>query len=119
VHIARCVTKGPLLAGTLGVAAFGAALSASPPDRLPQVVVTAQASDAAMAAKVEAAIAKDPYIMSDHITVTVTNGVVKVGGKVRGDVADLLAILRVARRVAGKARVVNQIDFEPAGDDGP
>jgi osmotically-inducible protein OsmY len=113
------VTRGPLLAGTLGVAAFGAALSAPPPDRLPQVVVTAQASDAAIAAKVEAAIAKDPYVLGDHITVTATNGVVRVGGKVRGDVSDLLAILRLARRAAGKARVVNQIDFEPAGDDGP
>ena len=120
IAIARCVTKGPLLAGTLGVAAFGAVIGAPPPDRLPQIVVTAvQASDAAMAAKVEAAIATDPYVLSDHITVTVTNGVVRVGGKVRGDVSDVLAILRLARRVAGKARVVNQIDFESAGDDGP
>jgi osmotically-inducible protein OsmY len=113
------VTKGPLLAGTLGVAAFGAVLGAPAPEHLPQeIVVTAQAPDAAMAIKVQAALAKDPYIMSDHVTITVANGVVKVGGLVR-DVSDLLAILRLVRRVAGKARVVNEIDFEPAGDDGP
>jgi osmotically-inducible protein OsmY len=99
------------------VAACGAALGAPPAERLPQVVVTAQASDAAMAAKVEAAIAKDPYILSDHITVTATNGVVRVGGQLRGDVSDLLAILRLARRAAGKARVVNEIDFQTLDDD--
>jgi osmotically-inducible protein OsmY len=101
------------------VAAFGAVHGAPPPDRLPQVVVTAQASDEAIAAKVEAAIAKDPYIMSDHITVTVTNGVVRVGGLLRGEVSDLLAILRLARRAAGKARVVNEIEFQIVDDDGP
>jgi osmotically-inducible protein OsmY len=101
------------------VAAFGAALGGAPAERLPQVVVIAQVSDAAMATQVEAAIAKDPYILGDHVTVTVTNGVVRLGGMVRGEVSDLLAILRLARRVAGKARVVNEIDFEPVDDDGP
>ncbi len=94
------------------MAAFAAALGSPPPESLPQVVVTARASDQAMAARVEMAIAKDPYILSDHITVTVTNGVVRVGGLLRGDVSDLLAILRRARRAAGNARVVNEIDFQ-------
>jgi osmotically-inducible protein OsmY len=84
-----------------------------------EIVVTARASDAAIAAKVEAAIAKNPYILGDHVTVTVTNGVVRVGGLVRGEVSDLLAILRVARRVAGKARVVNEIEFQVVDDEGP
>lgn len=94
------------------------AFAAPPPQDLQQeIVVTARASDAAMAAKVETALAKDPYILSDHVTVTVTDGVVRVGGLVR-EVSDLLAILRLARRVAGTAHVVNEIDFEPADDDG-
>jgi osmotically-inducible protein OsmY len=84
-----------------------------------EIVVTARASDAAIAAKVGAAIAKNPYILGDHVTVTVTNGVVRVGGLVRGEVSDLLAILRVARRVAGKARVVNEIEFQTVDDEGP
>jgi hypothetical protein len=114
----RCVTKGPLLAGALGVAAFGGvAFAAPPPDGLREIVITARASDAAMTAKVEGAIADNPYILSDHVTVIVTNGVVRVQGLVR-EVSDLLAILRVVRRVAGKARVVNEIDFEPADVDG-
>jgi osmotically-inducible protein OsmY len=84
-----------------------------------EIVVIARASDAAMAAKVETAIAKNPYILGDHVTVTVTDGVVRVAGLVRGEVSDLLAILRVARRAAGKARVVNEIEFQPIDDEGP
>jgi osmotically-inducible protein OsmY len=98
---------------------MGAALGAPPAEHLPQIVVTAQESDAALAVKVESAIVTNPYILSDHVTVTVRNGVVRVGGVVRGELSDLLAILRVARRVAGKARVVNEIDFQPVDDDGP
>ena len=120
IGIARCVTKGPLLAGTLGVAAFGWAVGDTPPEHVQdEIVVTARASDAVMAAKVETAIASNPYILGDHVTVTVTHGVVRVGGLVRGEVSDLLAILRVARRVAGKARVVNEIEFQPIDDEGP
>ncbi len=103
------------------MATFGGAtvFGAAPSQRLQdEIVVTAtRLSDAAMAAKVQTAIVTNPYILSDHVTVTVTKGVVRVGGLVR-ERADLLAILRLARRAAGKARVVNEIDFEPADDDG-
>jgi hypothetical protein len=123
--MAHCVARGPLLAGTLGVAAFGApcaALSAPPSDAasgqdLREIVVTAKRSDEAMAAKVEAALKQNPYIFSDHVTVTAKNGVVTVGGLVN-DLNDLLAILRVARRAAGKGRVVNQIEFQAVDDAG-
>jgi osmotically-inducible protein OsmY len=73
--------------------------------------------DEALAEKVSTAIAQDPYIFSDHVSVSVKDGVVRVGGVVR-DVSDLLAILRLARRVAGTGRVVNEIDFQPVDDDG-
>lgn len=102
------------------MAAFGGPIAwgAPPPERFPQeIVVTARASDAVLAARVETSLAKDPYILSDHLTISVTNGVVRVRGLVN-DVSDLLAILRLARRVAGGARVVNEIDFEPVDDDG-
>jgi osmotically-inducible protein OsmY len=123
--MARCVTKGPLLAGTLGVAAFGAAgaVLGAPPSNAPsgeelrEIVVTAKRSDEAIAAKVEAALKQNPYILSDHITVTAKNGVVTVAGVVN-DVNDLLAILRVARRVAGRGRVVNEIEFQAVDDAG-
>jgi osmotically-inducible protein OsmY len=83
----------------------------------PEIVVTAKASDEAIALKVNTALRKDPYIFSDHVTVTAQDGVVRVGGVVR-DLGDLLAILRLAHRIAGKGRVVNEIDFQPVDDDG-
>ena len=112
---------GPLLAGTLGVASCGGlfagqAICEEPMQR--EIVVTAvRHSDAALAAEVAAAVHQDPYIFSDHVTVSAHNGVVKVGGLVN-DVSDLLAILKLARRIAGKGRVVNEIQFDPVDDDG-
>ena len=84
---------------------------------LHEIVVTAKRSDEAMAAKVEAALKQNPYIFSDHVTVTAKNGVVRVAGVVN-DLNDLLAILRVARRVAGKGRVVNEIEYQAVDDAG-
>ena len=94
------------------MAAFGAPCAAlgAPPsnatsgeDLQREIVVTAKRSDEAMAAKVEAALQRNPYIFSDHVTVTAQHGVVRVAGVVN-DLNDLLAILRIARRVAGKGR---------------
>jgi osmotically-inducible protein OsmY len=82
-----------------------------------EIVVTAKRSDEAIAANVEAALKQNPYIFSDHITVTAKNGVVRVAGMVN-DLNDLLAILRVARRVAGRGRVVNEIEFQAVDDAG-
>jgi osmotically-inducible protein OsmY len=83
-----------------------------------EIVVTAtRQSDAAMADKVTNALRQNRYIFSDHVTVTAENGVVTVGGVVR-DLSDLFAILRLAHRIAGKGRVVNEIEFVPVDDDG-
>jgi len=83
-----------------------------------EIVVTAtRQSDAAMANKVADALRQNRYIFSDHVTVTADNGVVTVGGVVR-DLSDLFAILRLAHRIAGKGRVVNEIEFVPVDDDG-
>jgi hypothetical protein len=121
----HCVTKGPLLAGTLGVAAFGApgAVLGAPPataasgEELREIVVTAKRSDEVLAAKVETALKQNPYIFSDHVTVTAKDGVVTVKGVVN-DLIDLLAILRVARRMAGGGRVVNEIEYQALDDAG-
>jgi hypothetical protein len=117
--------KRPLLAMTLGVAACGGGffsipgLSEPPPEKNLQreIVVRARATDATLTEKVSTALQSDPYILTDHVTVTTENGVVRVGGVVR-DLSDLFAILRTARRIAGSRRVVNEIDFQPVDDDG-
>ena len=120
--IARCVTRGPLLAGTLGVAAFGGVWSApgAPPgpELQHEIVVTApRQSDAALTARVTEAIEQNPYIYSEHVIVTAENGVVRVAGRVR-DLPELFAILRLARRIAGNGRVLNEIEFLQVDQDG-
>jgi osmotically-inducible protein OsmY len=80
------------------------------------VVTAARDADAALTAKVAAALQNDRYILADHVDVTTENGVVHVRGIVT-DVSDLFAILRLAHRIAGKARVVNEIEFAPIDFD--
>jgi osmotically-inducible protein OsmY len=104
------------------VAAFGvgdASFGAPPTGEMQQeIVVTAQKpSDAAMTARLVAAIEQNPFIYAEHVTVATENGVVRVGGRVR-DVPELFAILRLARRIAGKGRVVNEIEFVQLDQDG-
>jgi osmotically-inducible protein OsmY len=115
---------GPLLAGTLGVATFGIAVSAgafgAPPSREvhAEIVVTAvRPSDEATSSQVMTALQQDPYIFSGHVMVTTKNGVVRLEGIVH-DLSDLYNILRLARRIAGNGRVVNQIEYVPTDDDG-
>jgi BON domain len=113
----------PLLAGTLGVAAAGlcpvSAVCAPPPREMQQeiVVTAARPSDEALAGRVTAALQHDPCIFSDHVSVKAEHGVVRIAGVVR-DLSDLLAILQIARRSAGKGRVVNEIEYIPIDDDG-
>ena len=82
-----------------------------------EVVVTAtRQSDTVLAAKVTAAVQQDPYIFGDHITVTVEGGVVRLEGIV-DDLGDLHRILRLARRIAGKGPVVNDLELRPLDGD--
>ena len=114
---------GPLLAGTLGVASLGAvpfAWAADPQkDAHEEVVITAgRQSDALMTEKVTTALKQDPFIFSDHVTVTTENGVVRLEGIVT-DLVDLHRILRLARRIAGKGgRVENRMEFIQQDRDG-
>jgi osmotically-inducible protein OsmY len=101
--------------------AFGGSPSrergADAPQVKDEVVVTAaRQSDAVLAAKVTAAVQQDPYIFGDHITVSAENGVVRLEGVVN-DLGDLYRALRLARRIAGKGRVVNSLEFQPLAAD--
>jgi osmotically-inducible protein OsmY len=116
---------GPLLAGALGVVTYGSSFAIAagdaPPDRDKQardeVVVTAErSSDAQITRRVKAALQQDPYILADHVTVTTENGVVRLEG-IMTDLHDMLRVLRLARRIAGKGRVVNKIEYAPSDDD--
>ena len=118
----RGVQWGPLLAGSLEVAALGGLSSALAVDAAAgeikdEVVVTAtRQSDAVIAAKVTAAVQQDPYVFGDHITVTVENGIVTLEGVVT-DLSDLHRVLRLARRVDGARHIANRLELSPLSAD--
>jgi osmotically-inducible protein OsmY len=90
---------------------------AAPEDNRPEVIITAKReADAALAAKVDQAIKSNRYIFADHINVSAENGVVRVEGVVN-DPADMIQLLRLARRAAGHRRVINEIEFADPGVD--
>jgi hypothetical protein len=74
------------------------------------------ASDEEVTRAVVQSIAKDPWIFADHVTVTTRNGVVYVEGFV-SDVWDLYHILDRARKIAGRRKVVNDLEFDAVGDE--
>jgi osmotically-inducible protein OsmY len=123
---ARGGLGGLLLAMMLGVAAVAGGLSASaqtpasPGDtksQLPQVVVSARReADAVLTAKVEKALQDDPYVYVPHISVTTENGIVRLEG-LATDVYELRRALMLARRVAGKRRVVDDVELWVVSED--
>jgi osmotically-inducible protein OsmY len=96
--------------------AFGASPFQSAEIKDEVVVSAARQSDAVVAAKVTAAVQQDPYIFGDHISVTVENGIVRLAGVVN-DLSDLHRVLRLARRIAGKKSVVNELELMPLAAD--
>jgi osmotically-inducible protein OsmY len=123
---ARGNQSGSLLAKALGVAAlsaWAAAVAQAPTaqhrDEVPREEVTISASrqtDAILTAKVEQALEDDRYLFSAHMSVVTENGIVRLRG-IAVDVSDLRRALFLARRVAGKRRVVNEIELIPLGED--
>ena len=95
-----------------------AARAGEPPTReLHEIVVTAnRQADLAMTAKVTAALQQDPYVFGDHVTVSTENGIVRLEGRVN-DLVDLFQILRLARRIAGRGRIVDAIEYVPVDTD--
>ncbi len=118
--MARGKPGSSLPAAALGVAAWLAAPTAlaqapasTPPrsEPRPEVVVTAtRESDALLESKVVQALERDPYLFAGHINVSAENGIVRVEGIVE-DPFDMVQVLRLARRIAGKRRVINEIEI--------
>ena len=71
-----------------------------------QVVVTAKRhlTDEQVTEQVENALAKDPYIYGEHVTVTTDNGVIRIEGIVQ-DTWEWFRILDLCRRMRDARRV--------------
>jgi osmotically-inducible protein OsmY len=126
VAAARQNPSGPLLAAALGVAALSAgspalaqAPAVQPRDEAPrqEIIVTAQRqTDAVLKRKVEQALHDDPYIFADHMSVVTENGIVRLQG-IALDLNDLRQALALARRIAGRRHVVNEMELIPLAAD--
>jgi osmotically-inducible protein OsmY len=85
--------------------------SAKGPDT---VTVTADrqhpVADEQLAQEVKAALRSDPIVDDNHVTITVKNGVVTMQGFVL-DAWDLLALRRVAKKVPGVKKIVNDVEL--------
>lgn len=82
-----------------------------------EVTITAtRESDAALTAKVQQALEDDPGVYVPHISVVTENGIVRLEG-LATDAHDLNRALRLARRIAGKAHVVNDVDLWVVAED--
>jgi osmotically-inducible protein OsmY len=108
-----------LLACTCTLAA-SAVPAASADVRLNEVVVTAKrqpdpAADARLAVQVESALAADAYFNSEHVSVTVLNGVATLHGIIFDD-WDLRNAIRISRRIPGVRRVVNDLEIKLGGE---
>ena len=110
----------------LGVAVLAARPSAPAPaaggsrsEASPQeIIITAsREADEAITAKVVQVLQLDPYVFADHVTITTRNGVVRVEGIV-GDTGERFRILRLARRIPGTRRVIDELELMSNDPDG-
>jgi osmotically-inducible protein OsmY len=78
--------------------------------RRPEVV-----ADEELTKRVEAGLHDDPYFYDAHVTVTVKSGVATLHGIVFDD-WDLRQALRLAKRIAGVRRVINDLEIKLGGE---
>ena len=119
---------GALLLSTaiLAVLAFSAnvaraeKVTAPANTRLDEILVTAKrrfdpAADEKTKQQVEEALHSDAFFYDEHVTVTVQNGVAMLRGIVFDD-WDLRQAMRIARRIPGVRRVLNDLEISQGGD---
>jgi osmotically-inducible protein OsmY len=71
-------------------------------------------ADLDLAEKVQTALQSDPYINDTHIVVSADKGTVYLRGFVMG-AWDLLDAIRIAHRVAGANRVIDELSIQVGG----
>ena|ERR1700688_3829308 len=88
--------------------------------RLDTIVVTAKrhiepVPDAEVQERVETALHSDPFFYDEHVSVTITDGVVTLHGIVFDD-WDLRAAMRIAKKMPGVKQVVNDLEIKLGGE---
>jgi osmotically-inducible protein OsmY len=118
---------GAYLGAVLGGIVWASPLSAEavpraaqPAKSLDTILVTAKRqadaeADEKVRGQVASALHSDPFFNDEHVTVTIKDGVVTLHGIVF-DEWDLRAVKRIARRIPGVKRVVNDLEIKLGGD---
>jgi osmotically-inducible protein OsmY len=109
----RILALGCLVAYGLGghALAVQARTEADPPS---MSAAAKPKADLDLAEKVQTALQSDPYINDTHIVVSVERGTVYLRGFVMG-AWDLLDAIRIAHRVAGGNRVIDELSIQMGG----
>jgi osmotically-inducible protein OsmY len=103
----------------LAVAACGTAAATEGAEKATSAVAAVQAaaqkpardtSDRELARRVENALDADPYVYTEHVTVTSKDGVVTLSGMV-GSEWDLATAIGISDRVPGVKRVVDGLEI--------
>ena len=121
-HLCPCLALMVAAAGrSLGVAAqVGTGMPHErTPSALAEVIVTARVhpTDEQVTAQVERALTDDPYVYAQHVTVTLSKGVLMCQGIV-GDSAELHRVLRICRGASGSKRVIVELQINDSSADG-
>ncbi|HSY94308.1 MAG TPA: BON domain-containing protein [Steroidobacteraceae bacterium] len=90
------------------------------PATLDAIVVTGRkiqeaVPDAEVKQRVETAMRSDQYFYDEHVTITIKDGVVTLHGIVFDD-WDLRTARRIAKRIPGVKRVINDLEMELGGE---
>jgi osmotically-inducible protein OsmY len=110
-----------VLAGSVGwTTAHAQRIATSANSRIDEVVVRGNrqidpVADEKLQREVESALAADPYFLSEHVSVTIRNGVATLHGIVFDD-WDLRNALRISRRIPGVKRVVDDLEIKLGGE---
>ncbi len=109
------IVNPPPLALRAAALAFALQVSAcsAPEPRTPQQ----QATDTALATRVEAALRADRYVDATHVRVEANHGLVTLSGQV-GDEWDLHRILKICSQVPGVRGVADRLEFFDFGRAG-
>jgi osmotically-inducible protein OsmY len=110
------IAVGVILLSSLTLAS---AAGGSPTDSVRDEIIISgsRESDAQLKAKAEVALKDDPYVFAEHVEIRVRDGVIILQGTVPS-VQDLRRVLWLARRIAGRRRVVNRMELVIEDDVG-
>jgi osmotically-inducible protein OsmY len=89
----------------------------TPVHLLDQIVVTGKKikTDDEVTKQVEIALRADPYVLDDHVTITTKDGIVALHGLAL-DNWDVQVMKRIAKRMPGVRRVVDDVEVVLTGD---